>query len=143
MPIEKEDTVICTTNIVMSHGQGFVKEKQQCFVCGFNSGAKVSCSVDDCTEGIMHVTCARAAGFEVNHSDDRGFYIHCFHHSENGNNLRARLEDLLEVEIVRSPNKKFDRGHLPMTWEHAASLHYHAVNVLRVMGWAWRWAEWW
>ena len=91
----------------------------------------------------MHVTCARAAGFEVNHSDDRGFYMRCFYHSENGNNLRARLEDLLEVEIVRSPNKKFDRGHLPMTWEHAASLHHSAVNVLRVMGWAWRWAEWW
>jgi len=142
--IEGEDTIIDTTNIVMSHGQGFHLGKQPCLVCGLKSGAKVHCSMEGCTEGVMHVTCARAAGFEVNHRDDKGFYVHCFHHSENGNNLRARMENLLELEVDRSPNKHLDEYcRLPMTWKHAAALYHAAVNVLRVLGWAWRWAEWW
>ena len=164
----EDSTVVDTTQIVMSHGNGFVFEKQECILCGHTSGAKVPCTkctgndtVKKCTGGRMHVTCARAAGFEVKHADAdtvkhadadtdgdvTGFYIRCFHHSENATNLRARLEDLLEVEIDRSSSKsgpkKFDKGFAPMTWDHAASLFHSAVNVLRVMGWAWRWAEWW
>lgn len=139
----EDDTIINTTDIVMSHGQGFILDKHRCIVCGFAYGAKVECLEEGCKSGKMHVTCARAAGFEVMHSDDVGFYLRCFQHSQNANNFRARLEDLLEVEIGRSKTKKFDKGFLPMTWDHAASLYHSAVNVLRVLGWAWRWADYW
>ena len=159
---EGDSTVVDTSQIVMGHGFGFVFENHCCILCGHNSGAKVQCTFENypnqkyfekCAGGRMHVTCARAAGFEVKHvdadtdNDESGFLIRCFHHSENATNLRARLEDLLEVEIDRSScksgPKKFDKGHAPMTWDHAASLFHSAVVVLRVMGWAWRWAEWW
>lgn len=130
----------------MAHGNGFIQDKQRCIVCGFTYGARVQCMKDGCDSGWMHVTCARAAGFEVSHDDDKsesGFILKCFHHSENANNFRAMLEDLLEVEICRSKAKKFDKGFYPMTWDHAASLYHSAVNILRVLGWAWRWADWW
>jgi hypothetical protein len=144
-----DDTVVDASDIVMNHGNGFVLENHPCIVCGRKKGSRIKCSMEDCKHGLMHVTCARAAGFEVSHSDNvkGGFYLRCFHHSQNANNLRARLEDLLEVEISRSSSKtgykKFDKGFQPMTWDHAASLLHSAVTVLRVMGWAWRWADWW
>jgi hypothetical protein len=142
--VDGEDTIVDASAVVMTHGNGFVLENHPCILCGLNYGARVSCFVKDCKSGLMHVTCARAAGFEVAHSDDLGcFFLKCFHHSENANNLRARLEDMLEVEIGRSKSKKFDKGFLPMSWEHAASLYHSAVGVLRVLGWAWRWADWW
>ena len=134
---------VSTSNITMTHGQGFILDKRFCLLCGSNQGAKVQCNTEGCKQELMHVTCARAAGFEVTHGDDIGFFLRCYRHSESPNNLRARLEDMLEVEICRSKNKVFDKGFLPMTWEHASSLYHSAVNVLRVIGWAWRWADWW
>lgn len=159
---EGDSTVVNTSQIVMGHGVGFVFENHRCILCGHNSGAKIQCTFENylnektyenCAGGRMHVTCARAAGFEVRHVDPdtdankSGFLIRCFHHSESATNLRARLEALLEVEIDRSSckpdlNKKFRDLRL-MSWDHAASLFHSAVSVLRVMGWAWRWAEWW
>eukprot|EP00804_Cyclotella_cryptica_P022786 CCRYP_005004-RB/>CCRYP_005004-RB protein AED:0.04 eAED:0.04 QI:4606/0.92/0.93/1/0.35/0.26/15/2034/1703 len=147
----QEGQELNTTAIVMGHGRSLISHQYHCIVCCMDYGAKVGCSKEGCIgpsgkkkEPLkMHVTCARAAGFEVAHHDDKGFYLRCFHHSENGNNLRARLEDMLEVEIQRSPNKKFDKSFAPMSWEHAASIFHSAVSVLRVLGWAWRWAEWW
>jgi hypothetical protein len=146
-----DDTTVDITQIVMAHGNGFINHQVHCVVCGSKYGAKVQCYEKGCAGAsskkkdswYMHVTCARAAGFEVDHNDESSFFLKCFHHSENANNLRARLEDMLEVEIARSPNKKFDKAFLPMTWDHAASLFHSAVSILRVMGWAWRWAEWW
>jgi hypothetical protein len=57
-------------------------------------------------------------------------------------NLRARLEDLLEVETKRA-GKGFKHQDQPMTFTDASRLLNGAIYAMRVLGWAWRWAEWW
>lgn len=65
------------SNVIMSNGRGHVLGKNRCGLCGRRGGLKARC----CTEGcrghgetrspyFFHVTCARQAGYEVNHSED-------------------------------------------------------------------------
>jgi len=68
--------------------------------------------------------------------------VMCFRHVACEYVFRARLEDLKEIEFTRFSGKTF-KATSPMTWGHAASLFHAATNVLRTLGWAWRWAEWW
>jgi hypothetical protein len=49
---------------------------------------------------------------------------------------------LVEVEKRRS-GKKMTRKDSPMNNFDASRLMNHSIVVLRVLGWAWRWAEWW
>jgi len=49
---------------------------------------------------------------------------------------------LREIELNRNSLKKFNAS-VPMTWNHASELFHAAVNIMRTLGWAWRWAEWW
>jgi hypothetical protein len=61
------------TNVVMSHGRGFVIPNIKCFLCGNFGGLKIKCDHQGCrvTDGekqlptSFHVTCARQAGLEV------------------------------------------------------------------------------
>lgn len=68
--------------------------------------------------------------------------VKCFRHSGNEFNLRAKIEDLLEIEKRRS-GKTLAKYHFPMTFAHAQRLLNSAIQVMRTLGWAWRWAEWW
>lgn len=120
---------------------------------------------------VMHVTCARQAGFEVvvdqvrlNHSRGPLCYgtfccirvlinkfcqltyclpsVRCYRHGGNDFNLRARLEDLLEIEKRRA-GQDYSKADLTTNFADAARFLYSAISVLRTLGWAWRWAEFW
>lgn len=68
--------------------------------------------------------------------------VRCYRHGGNDFNLRAKLEDLIEIEKRRS-GKDYSKAELPMTFSDASRLLNAAVQVVRILGWAWRWAEWW
>ena len=66
----------------------------------------------------------------------------CYKHGGNEFNLRARLEDLIEIENKRA-GKGFPHRDQPMTFSDASRLLNGAILCMRILGWAWRWAEWW
>lgn len=99
------------------------------------NGAKVKC--DECKD-VFHVTCARQAGLEV--AD--GHPLRCFKHVRCEFVLRARLEDMIFAEKARWSSNSF-KPDAPMHWNHAASMLHYAIDTLRTLGWAWRWADWW
>ena len=141
------DTTIDCSNIAMSNGKDFVSHQYRCALCGLHQGAKIKCDIDGCDGpgglkkmAMYHVTCARQAGLEVKHDGD--FTLKCFAHVDCSFVFRARLEDLREIELNRSTSKAF-KPTTPITWIHASSLFHASVAILRTLGWAWRWAEWW
>lgn len=67
--------------------------------------------------------------------------VKCYRHGGNAFNLRAKLEDLIEIEKRRS-GSKLSKTDLPMNFAHASRLIHSAISVMRIIGWAWRWAEW-
>ena len=136
----------------MSDGVRHVSHQFRCTLCGLSKGAKVDCAEDKCiapggrrNKCKFHVTCARQAGLEVQVTDAyRGqneFLVKCFNHVDCTFVFRARLEDMKELELDRN-GKKF-KSALPMSWSHASQLFNSAINIMRTLGWAWRWAEWW
>lgn len=140
------DVLITCSNIVMADGKSHVSHQHPCTLCGLHKGAKVDCSIDGCiapgrkrTKCKFHITCARQAGLEVSADD---LSIKCFNHVDCTFVFRARLEDLREIELQRFSGKVL-KASLPMTWSHASSLFHSSVNIMRTLGWAWRWAEWW
>ena len=68
--------------------------------------------------------------------------VKCYRHGGNEFNFRARLEDLLEIEIKRA-GRGYVNQDAPMTFPDASRLLNGAILVMRVLGWAWRWSEWW
>jgi hypothetical protein len=139
-------TIDCS-NLAMSNGKDFVGYQHRCALCGLHQGAKVACHVEDCfgpggvkQNTMYHVTCARQAGLEVKHDGD--FTLKCFAHVDCSFVFRARLEDLKEIEVYRSAIKAF-KPYTPITWIHASSLLHASIAIMRTLGWAWRWAEWW
>lgn len=56
--------------------------------------------------------------------------------------MRARVEDLIEIEKRRS-GKHFSKADSPMSFSDGSRLLSHAIVVMRMLGWAWRWAEHW
>eukprot|EP00579_Thalassiosira_antarctica_P012019 CAMPEP_0201920508 /NCGR_PEP_ID=MMETSP0903-20130614/9110_1 /ASSEMBLY_ACC=CAM_ASM_000552 /TAXON_ID=420261 /ORGANISM="Thalassiosira antarctica, Strain CCMP982" /LENGTH=1700 /DNA_ID=CAMNT_0048457283 /DNA_START=28 /DNA_END=5130 /DNA_ORIENTATION=- len=145
---EAQDTFIDCTNTAMSNGKDHVSHQFRCTLCGLYTGAKVDCSIEGCVapggtrmRAKFHVTCARQAGLEVL-ADVDCMSVKCFNHVECDYVFRARLEDLREIELNRFSSKKF-KASVPMTWGHASSLLHATVNILRTLGWSWRWAEWW
>mmetsp|Transcript_14888 Transcript_14888/g.36135 ORF Transcript_14888/g.36135 Transcript_14888/m.36135 type:complete len:2037 (+) Transcript_14888:2150-8260(+) len=141
------------SNVVMSNGQGYIQGKIPCYLCGKSRGMKSRCSHANCRARgekrqayHFHVSCARQAGYEVNHEDDSDeqeeFYVRCYEHGGNEYNVRARLEDLIEVERRRA-GKKFGKADSPMSFSDASRLLNCAMLVVRILGWAWRWAELW
>jgi len=144
---ELQDTIIECTYVVMANGKDHVSRQHRCILCGLHTGCKVDCCVQGCiapggtrNPAKFHVTCARQAGFEVSSEIDMS--VKCFRHSSCEFVFRARLEDMKEIELSRFSSKTF-KASTPMSWGHAASLFHAAVNILRTLGWAWRWAEWW
>jgi hypothetical protein len=49
---------------------------------------------------------------------------------------------MLNVEKARWSDESF-KPDAPMQWNHAASLMHFATDILRTIGWAWRWTDWW
>ena len=150
------NTLICNCNdVVMTHGRGFINEKHTCELCGSKDGMKIQCA-EPCCRGwgelrkppSFHATCARQAGLEVENrprEDGYGydFYVKCFRHGSNMFNLRARLEDLIEIEKRRSGKVLESKDTKTMSFVHASRLLNASILVLHTLGWAWRWAEWW
>jgi len=68
--------------------------------------------------------------------------VRCYRHGGNEFNLRARLEDLIEIEKKRS-GKDLLRIDAPMNFADGSRIMNAAIQVMKTLGWAWRWAEWW
>lgn len=68
--------------------------------------------------------------------------VKCYLHGGNEYNLRARMEDLIEIEKKRA-GSTLSRSGQPMKFSHAARLMHSSIVVVRMLGWAWRWAELW
>ena len=151
---------------------GLILDKVRCEVCGQMGGLKMACSHPGCLrkQGEEHVslyfhpTCARQAGLEVSSENgkshgksERVFYyfllivacaltfvcsVKCYRHGGNDYNIRAHLEDLIEIEKRRA-GKTFAKADNPMKFSEGSRILNSAIRVLRVLGWSWRWAEWW
>jgi hypothetical protein len=52
------------------------------------------------------------------------------------------VEDLIEIEKKRA-GKKFGQADAPMRIVHASRLLNQAILVMRMLGWAWKWADYW
>ena len=145
----------------MQDGKGHITRGRRCVLCGLETGALVECSMAECTKGgcitvdngdrglqraNFHVTCAKPAGLHVALNVGRHIFepsVKCWAHGDCKFVFRARLEDLIEIERDRcSPDEAFNDA-MPMTWDHASYLFHTAVDVMKTLGWAWRWAEWW
>eukprot|EP00985_Skeletonema_marinoi_P032965 scaffold40107_cov183-Skeletonema_marinoi.AAC.1 len=123
-------------NIVMADGRRHVTHQFRCFLCGKKDGAKVHCVEECCIAPggtkipYFHVTCARQAGLEV--SSDPDFVLACFRHANSSFVFRARLEDFMEIEIMRYSEKAQMKNLLkisnPMSWDHASRLFHSAVD---------------
>jgi hypothetical protein len=48
----------------------------------------------------------------------------------------------MEIEKKRS-GKRFAKADLPMKFSEASRLLNSAILVMKILGWAWRWSEWW
>ena len=132
----------------MANGRGLVKAKQICHLCGLPNGLKAQCSDSNCRANgekrhpyRFHVTCAREAGYEVD-EEPASFFVKCYFHGACEYNLRARLEDFMEVEKRRTGNN-FSKSDAPMTFSDGSRILNQAIAVMRMLGWAWRWAEHW
>jgi hypothetical protein len=70
------------------------------------------------------------------------FTVKCYKHAGKEFNLRVLIEDLIEIETKRA-GKGFANQDAPMTFSDASRIFNASLLVMRVLGWAWRWAEWW
>lgn len=132
------------SNVVLGNGKEFIKKKVACFLCGNKGGLKMKCNKESkCGPVSFHVTCARQAGLEVRDEYKNAmFYLKCYQHGGAEYNLRARLEDLIEFEKTRG-GKRLENTNIPMLCDHSSKLLNAAILVMKILGWAWRWAEWW
>ena len=139
----------------MSNGTSHIDGKEMCYLCGRKDKVKASCQEPGCRilnlkkngPYKFHITCARQAGLHVTDEDIKGkdtieFTLKCFHHMRSDLVLRALLEDMIEVERIRAGND-FANAKGPMSWESASKIFNWGVRVLRSLGWAWRWVDWW
>jgi hypothetical protein len=148
-----EDGRVDCANVIMSDGHSFILGKNKCDLCGASGGMKVQCCEEGCRAWgekhqpyHFHVTCAREAGLELKDKQAPDGYLlfetRCFRHSGHDCAFRARLEDLIELERIRS-GMRFETFNNAMSFAHVSRLYNKAIIVMKVLGWAWRWAEWW
>ena len=70
------------SDVTMSNGKCYVKEKTRCGLCGLGKGLKTKCHEESCrargsksSAYQFHITCARQAGFQVDDDqDDEQFF---------------------------------------------------------------------
>jgi hypothetical protein len=68
--------------------------------------------------------------------------VRCHNHGGNDYNLRARLEDLIEIEKKRA-GKRFKQADAPMSFTNGSRLLNQGIIIIRTLSWAWKWAELW
>lgn len=123
-------------------------ESGPCDLCGRKDGIVAKCATTGCNRRF-HPTCARQAGFTVKDLKTFGgkaYSVLCFEHCQSENNLRAFIEELLYEEVYRmeqTKNRPLDADTPPRTYKEAGQLLSLSVRVMRVLGWAWRWEDWW
>lgn len=146
-----QDGRVCCSDVIMGKGNSLINANTFCQLCGHAGGLKVRCNYDGCSSRkvksceYFHVTCARQAGLEVNSTEVNGdavLFVHCYQHCGNEYNFRAKIEDLLEIERRRA-GKELTRSHSPMNKTHAGRLLNASIHAMKILGWSWRWAEWW
>mgnify|MGYP005845213309 CR=1 FL=1 len=135
----------------------FKGSNKVCSLCGNIGGLKANCEVKGCKCGFgkkfggfgphgrgphyFHPTCARQAGFTALHKKDgEEIRVRCLAHSDTENNLRAQIEELVHHEYDRCKNFGNKKG---MTYYEASKFLDYSIRIIRTLGWAWRWAEWW
>ena len=134
-----DDKIFDCSNIICRDGHKHVESKLTCDLCGKSDKMKVQCKYPDC-KYRFHVTCARQAGLEVRDVPVVGedntveFTVNCYHHSACEFAFRAVLEDMLEIELVKSNYMTIDRAAGIVNW---------GISILNILGWAWKWASWW
>jgi len=123
-------------------------------LCGRKDKVKVKCKNVQCKNKnrCFHLTCARQAGLDVSDhvqdtdkdTDKEGYHLslRCFQHGNSNFVLRAMLEDMIEVERTRAGiDLRNARGSMSMPI--AAKIFNWGIQVLKCLGWAWQWSEWW
>ena len=141
-----EDGAINCTNIIMANGLNHVEGSHFCGLCGQKDRLKVQCKLPNkkkpCQDRF-HSTCARQAGLEVSSNNaEIEMPLMCFYHSRCDFAFRAMLEDMIEFEKLRAGND-LSRSGGTMKLECAANIFNAGVRVLRCLGWAWQWSQWW
>ena len=68
--------------------------------------------------------------------------VNCYQHCSNEHNLRAKLEDLYEIEKARIQRRQ-RKDDMRYTFPEGSRIMNAAIVVVKILGWAWRWAEWW
>ena len=125
----------------MKDGTQFTGQNTPCHLCGRNEGLKIKCHACKRNGCYFHPTCARQAGFSVKATQEYGksFRVACLEHSSTEHNLRARIENLL----VEEEHRKKTSDTTSLSYKNAAHYLSLAIQIVRALGWAWRWEEWW
>lgn len=78
MVVDATNRRVDCSNVIMSNGKGYIKANTKCNLCGMNTGLKAKCGDPNCRARgekgkpyAFHITCARQAGLEVQHEDER------------------------------------------------------------------------
>ena len=136
----------------MANGHKHICNSWICYLCCRHDKVKLPCSNESCTciydpkkgPHKFHLSCARQAGLKVadtNSTQDLNFVIKSFDHKECVFAFRALLEDFIEIERQRVG--PLLQGDEPMIVADASKLYHWSVTIMQILGWAWRWAEWW
>ena len=132
------------TEKILVNGMKLKGSTRTCHLCGRSGGLTKKCAGCRKTGCYFHPTCARQAGFTVKPIVEFGksYMVGCIEHSETVHSLRARIENLVVEETYRL--KTVENPDDPsMTYTDAAQLLSWSVQIMRTLGWAWRWEEWW
>jgi len=135
--------VVDLTNKILTKGNAFLQNARACALCGNKGGLKRECGWEKCRL-VFHATCARQAGFSVSPGmlGEKTFNVGCMAHSDPEVNLRARIEDLLDVEACRVSSDTSSEG-VPLTHDDCSKMLAASIQIMQILGWAWRWEEWW
>jgi len=132
-------TVNCQS-VIMGDGVHHIEGRLPCLLCGRKDKVKVMCTDASC-KNRFHLTCARQAGLDVSERDGN-YILKCFKHCDSSFVLRALLEDMIEVERNRA-GVDLSNGRHPMSMTVASKIFNWGIQVLKCLGWAWQWSEWW
>eukprot|EP00549_Striatella_unipunctata_P002078 CAMPEP_0118676366 /NCGR_PEP_ID=MMETSP0800-20121206/2008_1 /TAXON_ID=210618 ORGANISM="Striatella unipunctata, Strain CCMP2910" /NCGR_SAMPLE_ID=MMETSP0800 /ASSEMBLY_ACC=CAM_ASM_000638 /LENGTH=291 /DNA_ID=CAMNT_0006571873 /DNA_START=1 /DNA_END=872 /DNA_ORIENTATION=- len=145
-PLYYGEPVECSL-VILSNGHSHIKGKIVCSLCCRKDKLKTRCDVKQCRawgskEGHhFHVTCARQAGLGVA-VEGQTRALTCFQHKKFEHSLKARIQELIGIENTRS-GAQLERIDKPMPMFHASRMFRTSMDIIKCLGWAWRWAEWW
>ena len=135
------DGFVDLTKKLLSDGKKFRNPNRLCHLCGRSEGLKKKCHACKKNGCYFHPTCARQAGFTVKSTNlyGKSFTVACLQHSSTEHNLRARIENM----VVEEEHRKKTSESSSLSYADSEKYLGFAVQILRALGWAWRWEEWW